>query len=93
MSDLAFGRFESVPILNGELVLDPWPTCVREIKFGSESPRFAAGTQDFCLKHQIVEFLKEIRSVECGTLRCLVFRHGLPFTMEMEAARPEGVEG
>ncbi len=38
MQQLAFGRFEFLRINNGELVLDPWPTTVRGVKFGSEDP-------------------------------------------------------
>jgi hypothetical protein len=37
MQQLGHGRFELVRIHRGELVLDPWPSTVRSIKFGSDS--------------------------------------------------------
>jgi hypothetical protein len=44
MRRIRFGRFESIPILRGELVLDPWPTCIRDIKFGIRTLVFRHGT-------------------------------------------------
>ena len=38
MSGLHFGRFEYLRIEHGEIVLDPWPTAVRDVKFGSHDP-------------------------------------------------------
>ncbi len=38
VSRLGFGRFEYLRIERGELVLDPWPTVVRDVKFGSQDP-------------------------------------------------------
>ena len=39
MTGLGFGRFEFLRIHRGELVLDPWPTVVRDVKFGSPGSR------------------------------------------------------
>jgi len=36
MRELGFGHFEFLRIERGELVLDPWPTTVRSVKFGKE---------------------------------------------------------
>jgi hypothetical protein len=44
MSALGFGRFEYLRIERGELVLDPWPTVVRDVKFGSQDP----GARESC---------------------------------------------
>jgi hypothetical protein len=33
MRTIGYGRFESVPIQNGLMVIDPWPKTVREVKF------------------------------------------------------------
>jgi len=84
MQQIGFGSFESVRIENGELVLDPWPTTIRGVKFGSEdhsAPRASAA--QFQLKRQVVEFLEYIRSVDSGEIRCLEIRHGLPHGMEV----------
>ena len=35
MQELSFGRFEYLQIRGGELVLDPLPTAIRDIKFAT----------------------------------------------------------
>jgi hypothetical protein len=39
MQQLVHGRFESLPIRQGELVLAPWPTTIRSVKFGNATPK------------------------------------------------------
>ena len=84
MVDLGFGRFEFLRIERGELVLDPWPTTVRGIKFGSEERPGRKTTDEFDLKQQVVELFEYVRQVDAGEVRCLEVRHGLPFSMEIE---------
>ncbi|MBM3739849.1 MAG: hypothetical protein FJW39_29145 [Acidobacteria bacterium] len=84
MMELGFGRFEFVRIERGELVLAPWPTSVRGVKFGSEEPAVHRTSDEFELKRQVVEFFEYVRSVEVGEIRCLEIRHGRPFSMEVE---------
>ena len=96
MQQIGFGSFESVRIENGELVLDPWPTTIRGVKFGSEDrPVPLTPTAEFELKRQVVELLDYVRAVGAGKIRCLEIRHGLPFSMEVElnGARAAVVEG
>lgn len=84
MEDIRFGRFEYVPIKTGELVLAPWPTTVRGVKFGAENRAKARPTcADFELKEPVIEFFEYVRSVQQGEIRCLEVRHGLPFHMEI----------
>ena len=85
MSQLGFGRFEFMRIERGELILDPWPTTVRGVKFGladSAVPKLLPG--EFQLKSQVAEFFEYVRAVAVGEIRCLEVRHGLPFSMEVE---------
>jgi hypothetical protein len=84
LSDLGFGRFEFLRIERGELVLDPWPTTVRGVKFGSEDPAARRASDEFELKRQVVELFEYVREVDAGEIRCLEVRHGLPFSMEIE---------
>lgn len=85
MQQLGFGRFEFLRIDNGELVLDPWPTTVRGVKFGSEDPATSRTPPDeFQLKRQMIELFEYVRTVDAGEIRCLDVRHGLPFSMEVE---------
>lgn len=89
MQRLGFGRFEFLRIDNGELVLDPWPTTIRGVKFASEGPSaFRTPPDEFELKRQVVELLEYVRAVDAGEIRCLEVRHGLPFSMEVELAGP-----
>lgn len=85
MQRLGFGRFEFLRIEHGELVIDPCPTTVRGVKFGSEGPATSRTLPDeFHLKRQVMEFFEYVRSVDAGEIRTLEIRHGLPFSMEVE---------
>ena len=84
MRRIRFGRFESIPILRGELVLDPWPTCIRDIKFGSDDCAPMAAHEEFSLQRPVIELFEYVRSVDSGAIRTLVFRHGTPLTMQVD---------
>ena len=85
MSRMGFGRFKYLRIDGGELVLDPWPTSVRDVKFGSVDPGAAKEpSADFELKAQVAELFAYVRSVDAGEIRILEVKHGLPFSMEIE---------
>lgn len=84
MRQLRFGRFESLRIERGELVLDPWLTAVRTMKFGSEASGRTELPESFELKHQVAEFIEYVRAMDAGEIRDLEVRHGLPFSMEVE---------
>jgi hypothetical protein len=93
MQQLRFGRFEFLQINNGEVALDPWPATIHGVKFGSEDATTARiPPDDFQLKRQVIELLEYVRAVNTGEIRCLEFRHGLPFTMEI-GHRPGANEG
>jgi hypothetical protein len=87
MQQLGFGRFEFLRVERGEPVLDPWPTTVRDVKFGAQRrPRSADAARDFALKKQAAEFFEYVRSTEAGQIRVLRIHDGLPFAMEFELA-------
>jgi hypothetical protein len=82
---LGFGRFEFVRIENGEVLLDPWPTMVHQVKFGAVANENGSGRpSEFNLKQQVVELFEYVRAVEPGEIRTLEIRGGLPFSMEIE---------
>ena len=88
MQQLGFGRFEFLRIDHGELVLDPWPTTVRGVKFGSDDAATSRTAPDeFQLKRQVIELIEYVREVDAGEIRTLEIRHGLPFSMEIEHRR------
>jgi len=87
MSSLGFGRFEYLRIERGELVLNPWPGVVRDVKFGShDSSTGKTLPADFELKPQVAELFEYIRDVDAGEIRTLEVKSGLPFSMEIEMA-------
>lgn len=89
MNELGFGRFEFLRIEHGELLLDPWPKNIRDVKFGSQDATPHKGLDDaFELRPAVVEFFEYVRAVEEGQILCLTVKHGLPFSMQIER-RPE----
>jgi hypothetical protein len=85
MRQLGYGRFESLRIQRGELVLDPWPSTVRNVKFGTTDPAEQRDRPaEFDLKKQVAEFFEYIREVEAGEIRALEVQGGLPFSMQVE---------
>jgi len=84
MQRLGFGRFEYLQIRAGELVLDPAPVTVRDVKFGSPvmTGKPSASTSE--LRPQLAEFFAYVRDVDAGEIREVEVRHGLPFSMEIE---------
>jgi hypothetical protein len=84
MQQLGYGRFESLRIRHGDLVLDPWPTIVRSVKFGDATPNKPDNQSgEFELKQQTAQLLAFVRSVDAGEIRVIEVRGGLPFTMEL----------
>jgi len=87
MHRLGFGRVEFLRIEHGQLVLNPWPAVVREVKFGSHDPGAAkVPAAEFELKPQVAEFFEYVREVDAGEIRTLEVKSGLPFSMEIEMA-------
>lgn len=84
MQSLCFGRFEFLRIERGELVLNPWPTAIRQVKFCAKIDRPDTEGEDFAVKQHVAEFFDYIRSIEVGEIRVLEVKHGLPFSMEIE---------
>ena len=86
MQQLEFGRFEYLQIRGGELLLDPWPVTIRDVKFATPKnvgkPELAAAE----LRAQVAEFFEYVRSGDAGEIRILEIRHGLPFAMEVALA-------
>jgi hypothetical protein len=94
MTRLGFGRFEFVRIEQGEIVLDPWPTAVRDVKFGSTDPGTTKRVPaEFALKPQVAELFQYVRSVDSGEIRTLEVKSGLPFSMEIDDCVEGGRRG
>jgi hypothetical protein len=89
MQQLGHGRFETIQIREGELVLDPWPVAVRSVKFGTPtSNRPEHPSRAFDLKQEVAQLFEFIRGADAGEIRVLEVRGGLPFRMDV-ADQPE----
>lgn len=93
MRRMRFGRFEGLQIRNGELVLDPWPPTIQDMKCGSQGSQQTTTANEFPLKQEVVERVEYIRGVAVGTIRILEILYGPPFSMEITldgSVTPEG---
>ncbi len=80
MHSINFGRIENLLVCDGEPVLNPAPTVVREHKFGGENrPRPESTATDFLLKAQVVELFGLLDHLCNGTIAVIEIKHGLPF--------------
>jgi len=86
MRDLKFGYFEGLRIERGQLVLEPWPRAVRDVKFGSDRP--VAYPEACQLKRQICEFFQLVRSIDSGEIRKLEIRYAVPLLAEIDQGPP-----
>jgi len=97
MQSVNFGRIEKLQIRGGEPLLDSRLLVYRDVKFcGDNAPRPEASSQNFVLKGEVLDLLKELTELGDGTVECLVVRHGLPFTASIEAGlsrTPETLSG
>lgn len=84
IQQLGFGRFEYLQIRVGELVLNPWPSAVRDVKFATPPNTGKPAEPNSDLRPQVAEFFAYVREVGAGEIRELEVRHGLPFSMEIE---------
>jgi hypothetical protein len=84
MHCLRYGRFESLRIERGELVLEPWPITIRQVKFGSLDLRCEKEPGiEFRLKSHLADLFEYVRSVDAGEILVLEIRGGLPFAMRI----------
>lgn len=84
MEQLGFGRFESVPIDRGEVVLDPWPMTVQRVNLGGGRSASQTPSGIFALKSQVIALFVYVRGVDAGEIRTLTVQDGLPVSMEFQ---------
>jgi hypothetical protein len=88
MQGINFGRIERLPIKNGQPILNPRPTVVREHLFSGENgPRPELAAVDFLLKQQVVALFAFIDELQNGVIDVLEVKHGLPFRMIVTEVR------
>ena len=82
-----FGRLRNLLIRAGQPMFEPRPYLQRDHKFGGQNgPRAELGLDDFVLKIEVVEMLRQFRALGNGVIVNLEVRGGLPFLMTDEEA-------
>ncbi len=84
MQRLCYGRIEGLVIRNGQPVMDPPPSIVRNVRIGWNGPRASANRGDYLLKARVRKFLASLEGMRNGTIRSLEVKDGLPFEMEIK---------
>jgi len=95
MRRLGHGRYESLKIHNGELILTPWPTANPRCEVGAQHPGCEKElSSEFMLSQQLVQLFEHIRNMDVGEIRVLVIKSGRPFSMQIvqESAEPRGAQ-
>jgi hypothetical protein len=89
MSELGFGRFESLRVTHGQI--ESWADAkkVRSLRFG-EKQDVRTFARDFELKEHVARFFESIRSLEHAEIRSSEIRHGLPWSMDVEETAGQG---
>ncbi len=85
MQRINFGSIEKLVVRKGELIFDPPPRVVREVKFcGENGPRPEVAKPDFTLKAQVRDLFAQIQAMGDGVIHSIEVKHGLPFKMIIE---------
>ena len=84
MQRVGFGSFQYVEVRHGEIVLDPWPATLRDIKFAAMASPGQPANSEQELRPQVAEFFGQVRGIAAGEIRELQVRHGIPFSMRLE---------
>jgi hypothetical protein len=87
MQDNPFCQFKNVQIRDGEPVLDPLPSIIREFKFGTENRVHSSrDKRDFLLKQQHIELFALFEQIGTGMIAVLDVKAGLPFRVFVATA-------
>jgi len=85
VQSLYFGTLHGLSFRNGELLFDPPPKAVCRVKLNARDiARPQAGSRDFALKHEWVEFFEELDARRDGVVLVIEIAHGLPLFFEIE---------
>lgn len=83
MEQIFFGRIESLPIRDGEPILNSGVRLIKQVKLGgNNSPKHQPDDTDFILKSTVVEFLERLDDLGTGLITVVQVRAGLPFLFE-----------
>ncbi|HKZ20275.1 MAG TPA: hypothetical protein VJQ57_09210 [Acidimicrobiia bacterium] len=79
LQDIHFGSIERLLIRDGEPILRPPPTIVRDIALGKpRGPHPASGLADFALRNELTDLFKLFDEERDTTIERVVVQAGLP---------------
>ncbi len=85
MQTLDFGRIHGLAVRNGEPDFGRGFRAVRTVKMaGDNSPGPENYSEDFVLKHEVINLLEHFDRLGDGIMRLIEVKHGLPFIIEIE---------
>jgi hypothetical protein len=82
------GRVEGLEVRRSEPVLDPLPMILKDVKLDkTEEPRFELILGDFILSGEVSRMLDIFDKMNCGVIRLIEVREGIPRRMLMESQK------
>ena len=79
------GRIQSIAVRNGQVLVEPFPKTIRDVKFGTIDQPHSTKSEEFALKRQVADLLEYIRSIDSGEILVLEVRGGVPVFMRVAA--------
>lgn len=87
------GSIEGLEVRQSEPVFDPSPVMVKDVKLDKdEGPRPESGLPDFVLNCEISRLFELLDEIECGAIRLIEVRGGIPRRMLVESQEYGGAE-
>jgi hypothetical protein len=80
------GSIEDLRVEHADPIFDPAPVVLKDVKLDSdEGPRPELALADFVVSEEILRLTKQLDELECGMLRRVVVRGGIPRRIVLEA--------
>jgi hypothetical protein len=81
-----WGSIEGLEVRHSEPVMDPFPVVVKDMKLDrDEGPRPELALADFGLSSEIARLMALLDELNCGTIRLIEVREGIPRRMLVES--------
>jgi hypothetical protein len=89
MQRVRYGVIHAVPVVNGQPVLRDlrWTQTVKVL--GTNVPHPASRSHDFCLREEVVAFVRFLTELGNGVILNLELRNGLPFSFQLGGGMDE----
>jgi hypothetical protein len=88
MRDLRYGQIRSVPVVDGEPVLDPLPPIVRSVRLVNVRNTPHRPTKGYRLKPHVIALFAEFDRLGTGQIETIKVQDGLPVHVQV-AVEPQ----